>query len=871
MNFLKHDRRRLCGLCRSTVPIRIATMTAQRSWRSVLLTILSIILLLGTRSVAQPTTGAATQQPMGVSVHAGGTGRYGANRWGMMKANLYNGTSVPQTTLMVVTPPGGEGLQYARKISVPAGTAFETAWPVRVDAVPTGSQEFQYLVFPGGEEDGVIHQKQFQDLVPTVSGIVEGSPLGLTGWIHSDNESPDSMHKTGSLLRAMRFDQGRGVAVVSVIPQEITGQGECLEPLDQLAISSSDVVHDRLACESIRLWLQRGGRLLLFLDKTGPELAEVLLGDALSMTIVGEASSNEVLLDLNPEYRVDQYPVRSVRREFDEPVRWKRILHDAGEVIWSVDGWPVAIHVPVGGGTAVVTTISPAVFLERRDKPAFDSAEFSLIASSRPMTSALFTPRTPPLISEASVAKQAAAVVGYQIPSQAMAAILTMFFPLVLLTVGTLLLRRQAGQRLVWILPVLAVVSALPSVVFGMRTRAVAPETVIETQLIRSVPGQMTLVADGYASFYSPHPSVLQVHLEQGTLLENRADATNRDYRRQVWTGAMTSHWENLKQPTGLKTFPVRSLQKLSSGIRAVATFDENGLKGSLLSQDFKATSDLILAGTSSDCMTLTVGSDGTFRGTTDDVLASGQYFSGALLIDQQLQRSAILDSVFSVKDRLQAFPQTASILFWETPASSTLQISGPNVRHMHSVLVVQPLQLEPPEAGRLITIPSPLVPYRAIADADGGFTGVYNNSRREWSQLEVSGVTLLRFELPQVCVPFDPESVQASLLIRAGSRTVTLAAGYPKHLTAVAELVSPLGAHQITIPTAIVKESCRAGHVFLHIGVGDLDESLKSDDLSTGEQDDSWRIERIRLTLTGRRIAEPVPSATAPDAGPAN
>ena len=601
MNSLNHDGRRLSGLCLFMALVRMPSMNLQRSWRPYLLTILNIILLSGTRSVAQPTAGAASQPAMGVSVHAGGTGRYGANRWGMMKANLHNGSSEPQTTLMVVTPPGGEGLQYARKISVPANTVFETAWPVRIDAVPTGSQDFQYLVFPGGEEDGVIHQKRFQDLVPTVTGSVEGSPLGLTGWIHDDNESRDSMRDVGGLLRAMRYEQGRGVAVVSVVPREMTGHGECLEPLDQLAISSSHLVHDRLACESIRLWLQRGGRLLLCLDKTGPELAEVLLGDALSMTIAGDASSNEVLLDINPDYRFDQYPVRSVRREFDEPVRWKRILHAAGEVIWSVDDWPVAIHVPVGSGTAVVTTISPSVFLERREKPVFGTAEFSLIATSRPLTSALFTPRAPLLISEASVARQAAAVVGYQIPSQVMAALLTMFFPFALLAVGTLVLRRQAGQRLVWIVPVLAVISALPSVVFGMRTRAVAPETVIETQLIRSVPGQMTLVADGYASIYSPSPAVMQVHQKQGTLLENRADATNRDYRRLVWTGAMTSHWENLNQPTGLKTFPVRSLQKLSSGIRAVATFDEDGLYGTLQSKDYRMPSDLILAGISSD------------------------------------------------------------------------------------------------------------------------------------------------------------------------------------------------------------------------------------------------------------------------------
>jgi hypothetical protein len=38
-----------------------------------------------------------------------------------------------------------------------------------------------------------------------------------------------------------------------------------------------------------------------------------------------------------------------------------------------------------------------------------------------------------------------------------------------------------------------------------------------------------------------------------------------------------------------------------------------------------------------------------------------------------------------------------------------------------------------------------------------------------------------------------------------------------------------------------------------LQIQVSDIDSEMKSDDM-TGEQDDSWQIERVLLTLKGQR-----------------
>jgi hypothetical protein len=63
----------------------------------------------------------------------------------------------------------------------------------------------------------------------------------------------------------------------------------------------------------------------------------------------------------------------------------------------------------------------------------------------------------------------------------------------------------------------------------------------------------------------------------------------------------------------------------------------------------------------------------------------------------------------------------------------------------------------------------------------------------------------------------------------------------------------SPLGTHSISLPVELIRESCLAGRLYLQISVSGLDASMKSESM-TGEQDDSWQIQRVSLTLKGRR-----------------
>lgn len=801
---------------------------------------------------------AATSEAPEPTVRMGtmGFGNFVTGRWGAARASFFNPGDSPSTNLVVVTPQGSEGLQYGRKIEIPARAAFDAVWPVRLSNQPvSGNSEFQYLHFPDGVDDGVIRHQRFDGQIPTFTGITRNGPAGLSGWISGIDESSEAVDGIQQLLNAMRMEKFGDGTIVSSPAWDLTERAECLEPLDTLAVSDPELMRFPQACESIRLWVQRGGRLLILLDRTGTEVADRLLGDCLPLTVVGETTTNRVQLDLNPDYPLIQYPVRTVTREFQEPIRYVRVMPEGGETIWSVDGWPVAIRVRLGSGFVIVTTISASVFVQPQSASADTDQQTApgLIASSRRMLETLFNPRPAPLINEPAAAELAAVKIGYEIPSRRIALLFLMVFPVSLLAVCVVFQRRAMGEHLVWALPAVAVLAAIPAVAYGLRIRAVAPPTIIETRVIQSSPGQTRLASDGYASVYVPESTDLRVTSEKGSRMDVPAEATHRDYKRLVWSGPTTSSWDGLQQAAGLRTFSVQATRELKSPWRALATFDENGITGQLVVDDAVAVTDALLVGLSADRMTLTLDKKGEFRGGASDVLPLGQFAKSALVSEQQVYRASLLESVFASANRLEPFPAEASLLFWDEGQQPDLEIGEGGARRERSTLIVQTLTLQRPESGRLITIPSPLLPFRSMPTSLGGISGAFDNTRRNWVPQESPGLILLEFQIPSVCVPLAVEAADVQLQIRAASRAVTLESGPQDGLQRVAELKSPLGMHSISLPAELIRESGLAGRIYVQISVSDLDTSLKSE-LLTGEQDDSWQIRNVSLTLKGRR-----------------
>jgi len=793
-----------------------------------------------------------------VRMNAGGIGRYVAGRWGMTKAVASNAGTSTQSGLVVVTPPGSEGLQYAKSIVVPAGASFETTWPVRVGPVDTKLADFAYLVFPGGSEDGLIHRKEHDEFIPNYSGMVDPNRvLGLTGFLGDRDEPTEHLDSTFILLRVFLHSRFEEQKIVTINAEDLSRQGECLEPLDRLTVSSSSLLKFPDAIESIRMWVQRGGNLWIRLDRTGLDPARAILSDALPLSVVGETTTNSVTLDLNPDYRQSLFSTRQIQRTFDEPIRYLRVMQDGGDVMWSIDDWPVAIRVPVGRGTVMVTTVDSSVFFERRARERENTPEFKLMPSAEVLQHTLFGNRQESVLRQSVVSEQTASVIGYSIPSQSTAILLTLCFPVLLLVFGIWLQRREKGERLIFLLPALAGIVALPAIGIGSLGRRVAPNTVIETGIVHSVPGWNRLVSDGFASVFDIGTNALEVTGNDGAILEVESDATNRSYRQLVWSGSDHSRWKNLDQPDGIQTFVERSVEPLDRHVAVTASFDQNGVVGKLDSAGLEETGDLIIAGVGPERMSVTLESDGSFHGTPQEVLANGNFINSKLVTDQQRRRAEIYASVFDSTGRDRAFPQVASLMFWTQSNHESFHIGDTDARRERSLLCVHPFRLTSPEVGARFTIPAAFVAFRTTTRADGyGFSGVYDNARRMWSRTETASLSFLECQIPSVCLPFEAETAQIDLTIRAGSRTLSLSAGGYDSQTLISTIISPLGQQTISIPPELIRESLRTGKFYLNVSVSELEDAEQ--DLEASEtQDDYWEISQFQLTLTGKRTAE--------------
>lgn len=811
-------------------------------------------------STAAETVGASRPEDFGAigQVLGGGTGRYVPDRWGMVKGVVTNNSDHASAVQLVVTAPSAEGVQFARRVTLPAKSAFETDWPVWVPSREAGNLDFNFLAFEGGEDNGVIRRRANEQVLSNFTAIVGENRTGFTAWLSAGQVTTHQMDSVMHLLRAMRFTAHNNQAVVTVVPREISGQPQSLDTLDQLAVSSNDLQNYPEVCEAIRLWMQRGGRLLLCLDMAGAEAAELLLGEALPLSVVGETSTNTVRLQINPDYRKDSYPDREVVREFDEPIRYLRVRSDEGEPIWMVDGWPVCIRVPYGKGFALVTTISPEVFYRPRNRRSDREPGSEVIGSMRRFHDTLFGRIDTQLLKSDQVTSQAAAQIGYSIPSRSFAALLTLSFPIVLLFVGLWLLKQQRGERIVWVLPVLALVIAVPALGMGFAARSVAPQTAIQTQILFAVPGQRQLASDGFATVYTPDPVALQIRGTESAIISPNDDVANNDFRRLLWTGFRENEWLNFNQPAGVNSLKLQTIRRMSVPLECRATFDEAGLNGRLILSDLTEPRDAIVVGRVPHKMAARIAADGSFTSGTSDLLTAGEYFTNSLVSDEQRQHAMIYSTVLDNKGRVDSFPDQLSVMYWARAAASAMKIGDERTRQQESLLVIQPIRLDAPPVDKLVTIPPTFLSYRAIADEKGSFSSVYNNSERTWDSVgrETAGSIRMEVYIPPVCLPFSTEQADVTLQLRAGSRTVKVLAGYGESLEQVAQLKSPVGRVSFKIPAEQLKTATSHGRFWLHIDVSDFAAGVDKSEESSGEQDDTWAIDRLLIELKGKRIA---------------
>ncbi|MDG1898163.1 MAG: hypothetical protein P8J37_24945 [Fuerstiella sp.] len=795
-------------------------------------------------------SGGLADDSISVDVGPGGPGRYRQGHWGLLKGEFANKSDDDKEVLAVVVPAHSGGLQYGRRVTIPAKTKRECQWPVLLSDHDTENFDFEFLVFEDPEGKGPIKRIRGEQVARSFHGVNSknrvGSSVGYRGLLLSNDETPRDLDFVEELADTLRKETGNERMALVFESKHIDGYPESLECLEQLLITSRTLHRSPAACDAVRVWTQRGGKTWLFADQTGMDTIRALLGDAFPITKIDETSSNVMKLEIDPAEPAGQSPVREVLREFDEPVRLMRIIAETGRVIWTVDGWPAVIELPFGNGTVVVTTVSPEVFLEVE-------GNIRTVPCAGQIGTLLFEPqRVVSRIDDDRLGAAAAGFIGYKVPSRQFAASVMLGFATLLIICGTVLLRRGQGMGLLWGVPCLACLCATPAVWVGHQTRSVAPETAIQQQVIQSVDGQTTQAADGLASVYLPKPSSLTVKMTDFSLLTPRNIATESNERRMVWTDRGESEWQNLSQAAGIRNYRIRALRRLDRPGSVTATFNSEGLTGRLPSGS--DPSDMILASLSPERMAVRIQPDGTFLATPDDVLASTEFVTGTFLTDVQKQHASIYEGLFSMEHQDTAYPDKLSLLYFTQLKKPSITVGGQAMQQNGAALVSQTVVLQPPPPNTEFTIPPVMLPYQAVFDAQGGMSGVYSNSKRTWVSQARASTTFLEVSLPDVCQPFKATGGTLSIRINAGSRPVKVGVGSRDAPTHVRTLDSPAGLFTIDVPAEQLNPAAANGKLYIELDIGapNLDDA---NDIAVAGREDNWRLGRIMLTLHGVRV----------------
>ena len=627
----------------------------------------------------------------------------------------------------------------------------------------------------------------------------------------------------------------------------INGQSECLGAVDQLVIGTPDLADAPDTCEAIRFWIERGGRALLLLNLMGEESTRAILGDTCPFSVIDETTP----LTMQMDHRWQSSGVRqqadlSYQRTMQEPVSMTRAIFDSGSAIWSSDGWPVLLKVPMGNGTVFISTVSPRVLLD-------EASDNRLAVAATVVVDELFRgQQQPPLLEESVLAEAAHARIGYSIPSRTFPIVVLSLFVVVLGILGWWLFKSERQGWLTVAAPAVAVLAAIPGLAMGLANRTAVPPTLLETRVVYAPAGQSALVADGVTTIYQPESAEIDLMMSDSAVVIPQKEAGAAAKGRHVWDRPDGYTWKNFSQPAGVTDYRQRSVVRLPKPLSANASLDADGLQVQLSNAEFLQPEDAIIASLSPERMAARPIGDGKFRSEFSDMLAPGELSNETMISEEQVVRKKLYDQVFHSANRLAPFPSEPCLLFW-TSQFGTAVNTEEDLRRETSTLVVAPLQFLQPEVGQTVCVPPTLLPYYSIPDEDGSIGAVYTNRTRRWLQRPSGGSVVLRFDLPKPCQPFQFESAELQLRIQAGSRKLTVQAGQVGKFTEVSVMQSPVGNFTIDLPVSALN-AAGGESVVLKFSIGDVEFEKGDEDSLSASQESYWKIERVLLTVNGQR-----------------
>ena len=782
--------------------------------------------------------------------------------WGTKTVKLSNPTSEPVELVTGGYFEGAPMNRYARQITVPP----ESDRMATIRMLPTSTEEnviqWHSLLYSVNEKGGTLLRASDDFMVD--AELLAPPPEKLTALI-ADLRTLDEkqLQEMVDLAVATRISMSRTRRLIEMEVEDVPTEAHGLDVIDEIVLCSNRIADDpaRLAC--LRAWVEQGGRLWIRLDQVDIATVTHLLGETVPLQFVDRIGLTEYQL-----YRTGHEQAAGGPHEFDYPVEHVRVLADGVEVLHEVNGWPASFAVTFGRGRVLFTTMGNLAWIrERTDddpraKPEY-SSDFVATQSLIELLDQWMIEIDPLPLDANDFEPLLAAQVGYQIPARGTILSVLWLFCGALLMIGLWLRRTRQrhiprtevgsqiafgrrSERMAIIGPGLALMAAVPIIVFGQASRNSVPASVNVAEFVQVTPATSTLQSTGTAAIFAPDTETIDLAASQGRIVLPPQDDSTGTLRQMIQTDFGQSRWSDLNINTGLQFFTTFQNRPLDQPIRATVSFGPDGVSGFLQAGLFVEPQEVVIASRAADVLAVEMDEKNHFSGGISDTLAPGVYVNGSLLTDQQVTRQDLFRLLFKAKPASR-YPRDPVLLAWMRPNDPHLDCPE-GFSANHCSLVAVPLDYRATPPGTDVMIPSPFLTYDVVVTDTGGKSTAYDQRTASWRESLQSGQTLLRVNIPDAVKPLTLKQVNIEIKLLASSYDVGIFAGNRESLANVTSISDAAGTYQLALTDSAQLQLDSGGNYYVKREVRPVGDG------GTGvASNKAWKVDFLRLEMLGR------------------
>jgi hypothetical protein len=546
------------------------------------------------------------------------------------------------------------------------------------------------------------------------------------------------------------------------------------------------------------------------------------------------------------------------------------------DVKCSVDGWPAAMTKSCGDGTLFITTLGPRGLMKPRPP--------IVIPKTPPKTKPKVTPKIAPqnrtafvptdimlgvvdeffrmpegdLLPSAAIEPQVREYIGYSTLSPWFVCGALLALSIGVVVIGIRLMRSGRLEHLGWIGSALAIGVSLFLIAAGKINRPSVVATLASVQFVQAIRGTDDLRGEGLMSIYNPEGSDDLIKATHGGRMTFDTAGSEPGSRRMVTTDLGAYHWDDLRQPAGIRSISVDYSEGEPNRLAAYATFDSEGVSGTY-SGIVPPGADAILA-TRDGRLGAALNGDGTFVARGDDVFENGQYLSAGLLSDEQDRRRRTLTEILGNPRRLD-YPAAPQLMFWSRPWDNGFRF-GDGLENQGSTLFAVPLVIERPVTGTEIMIPSPFLGYVNRKGPDGSQpSAMWDAAKKQWQERSSPGSAWLGFQIPRWLLPIVPRRAQIDLRVTGPIGRIEFLGIRQGNAVSLQSISDPVGAFSVDLVDSDALTIDDDGRLVLGLNAGVSEQSGQPAGAAPGNggsvpamnqnvKGNYWRIESLALRL---------------------